>query len=79
MIPTGELNGIEHSPQQATGNVLPGGSAPQHRKDVVFIDIRSLTQLPAKHCRQAEPAENALAYAVQGTVSCLLPWNIEVL
>jgi hypothetical protein len=34
------------------------------RKEVCHFQIRSLTPQPAKHCRQAEPAENALAFAV---------------
>jgi len=35
------------------------------RKEVRHFEIRSLTPQPAKHCRQAEPAGNALAFAVQ--------------
>ncbi len=35
------------------------------RKEVCHFQIRSLTPQPAKHCRQAEPAGNALAFAVQ--------------
>jgi outer membrane lipoprotein len=56
---------IEASPRQAAGNVLPDGRASQHRKDDNFLDIRSLTPQPAKHCRQAEPTGTALAYAIQ--------------
>jgi hypothetical protein len=41
-------------------------------KDVVFINIRSLTPQPAKHCRQAEPTGHALAYAVQRFRQCIL-------
>jgi hypothetical protein len=35
------------------------------RKEVCHFQIRSLTPQPAKHCRQAEPAGNALACPVQ--------------
>ena len=35
------------------------------RKEVCHAQIRSLNPQPAKHCRQAEPAGNALAFAVQ--------------
>ncbi|MCK4389014.1 MAG: hypothetical protein KAV83_02095 [Desulfobacterales bacterium] len=35
------------------------------RKEFCHFCIRSLTPQPAKHCRQAEPAGNALAVAVQ--------------
>ncbi|MCK4389199.1 MAG: hypothetical protein KAV83_03030, partial [Desulfobacterales bacterium] len=35
------------------------------RKEVCYFQIRSLTPQPAKHCRQAEPAGNALVFAVQ--------------
>ncbi|MDY6986717.1 MAG: ATP-binding protein [Thermodesulfobacteriota bacterium] len=53
----GPISVIEASPQQAAGNL--------HRKDDNSLDIRSLTPQPAKHCRQAEPTGNALAYAAQ--------------
>jgi hypothetical protein len=49
--------GIEDSQRQAAGNL--------HRKDDNFLDIRSPTPQPAKHCRQVEPTGNALAYSVQ--------------
>jgi hypothetical protein len=38
------------------------------RKEVSHFQIRSLTPQPAKHCRQAEPAGNALAFAVHGNM-----------
>ena len=34
------------------------------RKEVRHFQIRSLTTQPAKHCRRAEPAGNAFAFAV---------------
>jgi hypothetical protein len=70
-----EAHVIEASPRQAAGNVLPDGRASQRRKDDNFLDIRSLTPQPAKHCRQAEPTGNALAYAVHCAFAGLL--NIE--
>jgi hypothetical protein len=36
------------------------------RKEGYHFQIRSLSPQPAKHCRQAEPAGNALAFSVQG-------------
>jgi hypothetical protein len=52
------------------------------RKEVDYSYIRSLTPQPAKHCRQAEPAGNALAVAVQTEefvrhgLFCFGHWNI---
>ena len=62
---------IEDSPQQATGNL--------HRKDVVLINIRSLTPLQDFGELSRVAAGNALAHAVQAvrTIWALPPTLIE--